>query len=265
MSTQNIWIIGASSGIGRALAKRYADKGWRVFASARSEAGLVSLVSESSGSTGEVVALPVDITSDAALGEVGRQLFAFPGHLQKAIINAGTCEYVDSVPVDMSLLRRVMETNFFGAVQAANTALPLLENSVRSGLGGQLAFVSSSVTYQALPRAEAYGASKAALRYFAECIKADFQYTGIDFRVVSPGFVKTPLTDKNDFPMPELMEADDAAKEIFAGLDRSEFDIHFPKRFTRGLKFLSLLPDRLRFHLLGKMSRQSGEPSSELP
>ena len=150
-----------------------------------------------------------------------------------------------------------MDTNFNGAINVINAALPLL----RAGLvidgkrAPQLAVMSSSVTYQALPRAGAYGASKAALRYFVESLKLDLQHEGIDIRLISPGFVKTPLTDKNDFDMPFIIEVDDAANRIVSGLASKKFDIHFPSRFTRVLKAISLLPDTLRFKLVGKASR----------
>lgn len=265
MSGQNIWIIGASTGIGRALAMEYAQAGWMVFASGRSLATLQELARDAQQAGHRIVPLTLDVTSEESLKAAGKQLEAFPGHLQKVIISAGTCEYVEGLPVDMGLLRRVMETNFFGAVQAANVALPLLEHSVVTGREGQLAFLSSSVTYQPLPRAEAYGASKAALRYFVESLKADFQSTGIDFRVVSPGFVKTPLTDKNDFPMPDMISAETAAKKIVEGLASKVFDIHFPKRFTLALKALALLPVSLRVKLLGRVSRHTPEPSGNLP
>ena len=173
------------------------------------------------------------------------------------IVNAGTCEYIDSKEMDLDSIQRVMNTNFNAAVSTIEASLPLLRESARQGKRPKLVVMSSSVTYQALPRAHAYGASKAALRYFTECLKIDLQREGIDVHLISPGFVKTPLTDVNDFPMPMIMESDEAASRIIKGLDKNLFDIHFPKRFTYPLKLISLLPDRLRFSLLDKLARTS--------
>jgi NAD(P)-dependent dehydrogenase (short-subunit alcohol dehydrogenase family) len=153
-----------------------------------------------------------------------------------------------------------MDTNFYGALNVINASLPLIREAKKIRIHApQLVLVSSSVTYQALPRAGAYGATKAAIRYMMECLKLDLQHEGIDIRVVSPGFVKTPLTDKNDFPMPFRISADDAAQRIVKGLSGKAFDIHFPKRFTFILKALSCLPDSWRFKLVGKSSRHLEE------
>jgi NAD(P)-dependent dehydrogenase (short-subunit alcohol dehydrogenase family) len=191
-----------------------------------------------------------------------KEIRTYTESLDQVIINAGTCEYIDSEEIDVGVVKEVMDTNFFGALTVVNASLPLLraKNELSSHLQKQpqLVFMSSSVTYQALPRAGAYGASKAALRYFAECLRLDLQHEGIDVRVVSPGFVKTPLTDKNDFPMPFRISAEQAAQRIEQGLNGKQFDISFPRRFTRLLKLISFLPDGLRFKLLGKSSRHAG-------
>jgi short-subunit dehydrogenase len=263
---KNIWLVGASSGIGQSLAFAYAELGHRVFISARSADTLgtqASKYNEAAGdnkeSSGELVAVPMDVTDSASIDNAVSHIKSYVDHLDSVIINAGTCEYIDDVFIDINLFRRVMETNLFGAVQVSNSALPLLLNNPQS----QLVFVSSSVTYQALPRAHAYGGSKAALRYFAECLKTDIQYQGVDVRLVSPGFVKTPLTDKNDFEMPFMITSENAAQRIIDGLQTNKFDIHFPKRFTIPLKIFSFLPDRLKFKLLGKMARQGSSTKDE--
>lgn len=249
----NIWVIGASSGIGLEVAKQYLAQGHRVWISARNETQLANLAVENKG----LSPLPVDITDDTALALAVSQIKNSGEPLDKVIINAGTCEYIDSYEIERDKIRRVMETNFFGAINVVNAVLPLLRLSKKQqpSQDPQLVFVSSSVTYQALPRAGAYGASKAALRYFAETLRADIVHEGIDVRIVSPGFVKTPLTDQNDFPMPFLLTVTDAAKRILKGLASNQFDIHFPKRFTYSLKFMSLLPDWIRLPLVAKASR----------
>jgi NAD(P)-dependent dehydrogenase (short-subunit alcohol dehydrogenase family) len=263
---KNIWLVGASSGIGQSLAFAYAELGYRVFISARSAEVLnnqASSYADSEGGNndlkGELIAVPMDVTDSMSIGNAVNMIKDHTEYLDSVIINAGTCEYIDDVLMDIDLFRRVMETNLFGAIQVSNFSLPLLFNSPAP----QLVFVSSSVTYQALPRAHAYGGSKAALRYFAECLKTDVQHHGVDVRLVSPGFVKTPLTDKNDFDMPFMITSDNAAQRIINGLQGKKFDIHFPKRFTIPLKIFSFLPDRIKFKLLGKMTSADNSQEDE--
>ena len=247
---KSIWLVGASTGIGKALAIAYAKQGYRVFISARSQEKLMALAEPQQQGNGELIPLPLDITQQAAIAQAISIIQGYGTGLEKVIVNAGICEYVDDVIVDPNLFQRVMTTNVLSAIQISNHCMPLLTAN------SQLVFVSSSVTYQALPRAHAYGASKVALRYFAECLKMDVQHQGVDVRVVSPGFVKTPLTDKNDFDMPLIIDSEEAAKRIIKGLNGKKFDIHFPKRFTLVLKLFSLLPNSLKFKILGKLTRQ---------
>lgn len=249
----NIWVIGASSGIGLAVAKQYEQQGHQVWVSARHVAKLNEIAANHNG----FIALPLDITDDASLQQAIVQIQSSHQTLHKVIINAGTCEYIDSYEIERDKIRRVMETNFFGAINSVHAVLPLLRaaQAEQPEVTPQLVFVSSSVTYQALPRAGAYGASKAALRYFAEALRADLTHENIDVRVVSPGFVKTPLTDSNDFPMPFLLDTEEAASRIVKGLSSRAFDIHFPRRFTYILKLIALLPDWIRLRLIAKASR----------
>jgi short-subunit dehydrogenase len=281
---KSVWVVGASSGIGESLAIEYYKLGYRVFISARSGQALHDL-SLSYGEAfsddehvqhtdtkafkgakalkrqqGIMVPLPMDVTDECSIEMAVSKINNITKKLHKVIINAGTCEYVDGTIVDINMMRRVFETNLFGAVLVSNLAQSLLSHNEQP----QIAFVSSSVTYQALPRAHAYGGSKAALRYFVECLKADIQNQGIDVRLISPGFVKTPLTDKNDFEMPFMISSKNAAIRIIKGLNSSKFDIHFPKRFTLILKLFSILPDSLKFYLLGKLSRSESNKTDEM-
>ncbi|MCG8613361.1 MAG: SDR family NAD(P)-dependent oxidoreductase [Pseudomonadales bacterium] len=259
--TERVWIVGASSGIGEALVREWLQHDVKLIISARRASCLEQLAELEPE---KVIALPLDITEgksviDAAT-EIGRS-----GGVDRIVINAGTCEYLDAEDIDLKMVRRVMETNFFGAVSVVKAGLPLLRQAASAGNKHrpELVFVSSSVTYQALPRAGAYGASKAALRYFAEALYCDLQHEGISVRVVSPGFVRTPLTDLNDFPMPFLIEPDEAARRIVSGLSGKRFDIHFPGRFTWWLKAIAMLPGRIRWRVAGRLSRhreQSGQP-----
>ncbi len=256
---KTVWIIGASSGIGAALMRAYQAAGHRVFASARNEEKLASACLN----LPQCHALPLDVCDEASIARACEYIAEHVGHIDTLVVNAGTCEYMDSDKLDVALVRRVFETNVFGAIQVIDGALPLLRNAPRNtGEPPQLVVIGSSVSYQALPRAHAYGGSKAAIRYFTECLKIDLQKEGIDVRVVSPGFVDTPLTEQNDFPMPFRISAEEAAQAILKGLNGRRFDVHFPKRFTRSLKFFAALPQALRFKLLAGMSRHS-EPGKQ--
>jgi len=258
-----IWIVGASSGIGLALARAYAQTASEsnpvsLILSARRQALLQQIQTDLEHPFPHlsVFVQPMDISDESSVMAASHTIAERFHGVNQVLINAGTCEYINSVAIDMDSVKRVMNTNFFGALNVVNGALPLLRRAaVNKPSQAQLVFVSSSVTYQALPRAGAYGASKAALSYFAESLKLDLQHEGIDVRVVSPGFVSTPLTDQNDFPMPGKVSAQEAAQRMIAGLQTSTFDVHFPRRFTWPLKVISWLPYRFKHWLLGKTSR----------
>jgi len=258
-----VWVVGASTGIGRALVDELSAPGRTLFISSRSHSDLTKIALEKShNETGtSLVPLVLDVADAGKVAQAANKIAGMNGSLDMVIVNAGTCEYLDSHPVDMELVKRVFRTNFEGALNVINSSLPLLKNSSlaqsdRKSKKPLLVIISSSVTYQALPRAGAYGGSKAALRYFVECMKVDLQHENIDVRIVSPGFVKTPLTDKNDFDMPFLLSSQDAAKRIVKGLEGSRFDIRFPFQLVMLFKLVSWLPDRLRFPLVGRLSRQ---------
>ncbi|MFV1871913.1 MAG: SDR family NAD(P)-dependent oxidoreductase [Oleiphilus sp.] len=253
---KSIWVIGASSGIGQALVSELDQPNCQIFVSARQLENIEHLFNDTQA---RIIPVALDMSDEQSVKHAVTTLQGHSASLDQVIINAGTCEYIDSVSIDMPMVKRVMETNFFGALNIVNASLPFLRHANTLGHAPQLVLVSSSVTYVALPRGGAYGASKAAIRYMMECLKLDLQHEGIDVRVVSPGFVKTPLTDKNDFPMPFRISAENAAKRIVKGLKGKSFDIHFPKRFTYILKALACLPTSWRFALTGKTSRHLEE------
>jgi len=252
-ATKSIWVIGASTGIGASLVTALDESNVQIFVSARNLSKMNTLFPQCAA---RIIPIEMDVVSEPSVSNAIDKISQHTAHLDTVIINAGTCEYIDSMSIDVESVKRVMNTNFYGALHVINASLPLIREAKKIRANApQLVLVSSSVTYQALPRAGAYGASKAAIRYMMECLKLDLQHEGIDIRVVSPGFVKTPLTDKNDFPMPFRISADEAAQRIVKGLNGKAFDIHFPKRFTLILKALSCLPDSWRFKLVGKSSR----------
>lgn len=228
------WITGAGSGIGRELALRLARAGNTVYASGRDAAKLEDLV-EAAG--GNVIALPCDVTDDRAMAT----LFDMQGptHLDLAILCAGTCEYIDLPDIDMDSMRRVLDTNFFGIANACVAALSLMENTTRTGHRPHIIGIGSLSSHVGLPRAEAYGASKAAMSYFLESLRIDLQGR-VDVTVVYPGFVTTPMTAANDFPMPLLMPASKAADIILKRARKRPLTIAFPRRLHWLLRSMAL-------------------------
>jgi short-subunit dehydrogenase len=223
-----IVITGATSGIGRQLALDYQGEGHEVWALGRNEEALDELRSGGM-STGQV-----DLTDrDATLA-----WFSGQDSIDLAILNAGTCEYIDLPGFDSALVQRVMRANVESVAISIEAVLPLLRNSTR----GHLAVVGSSAAYLPLPRAEAYGASKAAIAYMVEALRIDLSRENIAVSLVCPGFVKTPLTNLNDFPMPFRISVQQASDYIRKGLLKKKAEVHFPKRFTYILKLLTLLP-----------------------
>ncbi|TYL46702.1 SDR family NAD(P)-dependent oxidoreductase [Marinomonas sp. IMCC 4694] len=221
-----VWITGASSGIGFALVKQYLDAGWRVIASARKPGELSALFASHS----LLSFLPFDVTDSDQVETVRQALLLSTEHLDCAILNAGTCEYLEMTtsPIDWEMMDRVMSVNFFGLVNSVALCLPLLKKSSC----GHLVGVSSQAVQAAFPQAEAYGASKAAARYFLSSLRMDLKPFKIDVTCLLPGFVDTPLTQKNTFSMPFLMSADDAAKRMFSALQSRPFEFAFPKRLS---------------------------------
>ncbi len=252
-STRCIWLTGATSGIGRALATRLLEQGHRVALSARRLDALEALAD----GRDNALLLPLDVNDREAVLAAGDRIAARFGRLDLAILNAGTCEYLDAGHYDAALVERVFATNFFGALHGVEASLPLLRQARAQGARPLLAATSSASAYLPLPRAEAYGASKAALSHFLESLRLDLAGEGIDVSLIHPGFVKTPLTDRNDFPMPMRVGVDEAAEAILKGLEAHRLDIHFPRRFTLALKLLGILPPGLRFRLGRRLARDS--------
>ncbi|MEH6465259.1 MAG: SDR family NAD(P)-dependent oxidoreductase [Shewanella psychromarinicola] len=236
-----VLITGASSGIGLALAQHYIRQGFAVIACGRNEQNLAKISS--------ATPLVFDITD---IGQVSaaslhlQQLLKDNGwKLHHIILNAGSCEYIDDpLHFDSALFSRVINTNVVAMGYCLEHFLPLLSR------GAQLGLMSSSATYLPFPRAEAYGASKAAIGYLGRSLRVDLAQHGIGVSVICPGFVKTPLTAKNDFTMPMQISAEQAATEIFNGMQRQRREIHFPTKFTWLLKLASLLPEKLLVYLL---------------
>lgn len=248
----NIWITGASSGIGEALTRALVQQGHHVVVTGRRQEALAAL--ETAGN-GHVSTARADTTSREELAAIEAALEA-NGDLDMAVLNAGTCEYLDIADYDSGVIERNIVTNVVGTARSLDIALPALRRTVKKGKQATLVIVSSSAWWFPFGRAEGYGASKAALTYFAHALRADLAAESIDVVVVSPGFVKTPLTDQNDFPMPFLVSAEDAASRIVTGLQKGKREIAFPRRFTWSLKLLGALPQGLIDRMSASMSRQ---------
>jgi len=237
-----VWLVGASTGIGAALAERLIAAGARVAVSARSADTLQAAYA------GRATILPLDMTDAAALQAAAGRLQAEWGGYDLVLAIAGTYAQMRADRYDESAALRIVELNLsgvfklWGAVQAQLLA---------QGTGG-FGIVSSVAGYGGLPNSMAYGATKAACNNLAQSMYLDLKRRGIAVYLIAPGFVATPLTAGNPFPMPFLISAEQAAQEIMDGLARGDFEIHFPRRFSRLLKFLNLLPHRLYFWLVGK-------------
>jgi short-subunit dehydrogenase len=239
-----VWIIGASTGIGAATARALLAAGARVALSARS----VDKLQAVAAGDARAVIEPLDFTSTAAVTAAWSRIRAQWGGVDLVLIVAGTHQEMRAWELNEKEARALFETNLHGVV---NTTAAVLPSLLAQG-SGALGIVSSVAGYRGLPKALIYGASKAALINFAETLYLDLQPKGLGVYLIMPGFVKTPLTDKNDFTMPHLISAEEAAREILHGLRAGDFEIDFPRAFTRKLKFLRLLPYRLYFALIRK-------------
>ncbi|MFM5252700.1 SDR family NAD(P)-dependent oxidoreductase [Aeromonas hydrophila] len=245
MSGGRVLITGATSGIGFQLALDYRRAGWQVWGCGRDGERLLAL-----GRHG-ITPLQFDGRDASAVSEAAAGL----PRVDLVILNAGHCEYMDVAEgFDGALFARVIETNLVATGHTLAAFLPLL------GAGGRLAIVSSSVSWLPLPRAEAYGASKAALDYLADTLRLDLAGKGIGVTLIRPGFVATPLTAKNDFPMPCLVTVEEASRAIMAGLTAGRHQIHFPRRFIWLLRLLGALPVGLWLRL-GRTLVSKGRPS----
>ena len=245
-----VWITGASSGIGRAVALRYARDGALVAASARSSEALAALAATPEVA-GRIRPYPVDVGDRAAMRTTAARIEAELGALDLVVLNAGTHESVDARRFDAAVFDRLFAVNLAGTINGLDAVVPRMVER----RAGHIAIVASVAGYGGLPTAAAYGATKAALINLAEALKFDLDPVGVRVSLVNPGFVRTPLTDRNPFHMPALMEVDAAADALVRGLARGGFEVSFPRRFTWAMKLINLLPYRLYFPLVGRITR----------
>lgn len=244
-----IWITGAGSGIGKSLALQYAAEGHTVIISGRTLDKLKAVCDEAKTLSGKLIAVSFDVTRDDSVEQTAATLALSAPYLDLVVMNAGACEYIEGQVLDPAMFRRVMDANFFGMINTFNAALPLLRKAPQRPLVGG---VCSLAAFIGFPRAEAYAASKAASRYLMHSLHIDF-HDVLDVCAVNPGFVTTPMTQQNDFPMPFLMDADEAATRICKGLRKRPRELNFPRRLTLMLR-LAQLSGGLWYRLMGKQA-----------
>jgi short-subunit dehydrogenase len=236
---RTVWLIGASSGIGADLVPRLAAEGARLAISARSEDQLRGLAAEQEAAGRAVLVAPVDVTEKGALDRAAAAIDASLGQIDVLIYGAGQWQPVEVDQWDAESVENQIAVNFVGFVRALGAVLPQMV----ARHSGDIVGVASVGGYAGFPRAEAYGSAKSAMIALLQSLRMDLRKHGVGVVTVNPGFVDTPLTRKNDFPMPFLMSSPAAADRIMKGLLAGEREIHFPKRLTWTLKLITALPD----------------------
>ena len=260
-----VLITGASSGIGYELAQRYLKQGSRVLALARSEDRLTALAEQFPR---QCIPVRVDLADAEDCARAGEWIRQQVQHLDLAILNAGTCEYVDVNNLSREPFDKVMAINWQGTVNSLLFCLPLLlnkpllpnkelRNTNSQNKRAQLVGISSMASILPMPRSQAYGSSKVALEYLFNSLRVDLAGEPIDITVVRPGFVKTPLTDRNDFPMPFAQSVEEAANNIMKGISKRHWLVQFPWPLVWLMNLIASFPMRVQVWLLQKISRTS--------
>ncbi len=245
---KKIWITGASSGIGKAVAEKFASEGWKVAISARRKEILDNMAQDQN-----ISSFPLDVTNRDQINNVFKNILDEFGDVDLCLFSSGTYEPKDEQNINSDKIKNVMNINFLGVIDCVKS----VEEYFKNKKSGHISIVSSIAGYRGLPNSSGYGPSKAALTNFSESIYFDFKKFGVRISIVSPGFIKTPLTDKNEFSMPFLKTPDYAAEKIYNGLIKSNaFEIHFPKGLTLTLKFLRILPYKLYLFLVDKLVKR---------
>ncbi|MEM6812598.1 MAG: SDR family NAD(P)-dependent oxidoreductase [Pseudomonadota bacterium] len=251
---KKIWIIGASSGIGKALARKLAHRGATLALSARSENELKEIARVAEG---DHHVIPLDVSDQKAFKKAAKEAHKSLGQIDSVIFMAAIYNPGLIKDIDLDNAELMLKVNLLSAMQLTELMLPIYKEQGH----GQLAFTASVAGYRGLPKGQPYSATKAALINYVESLKAE--ETEIDIRLISPGFVKTPMTDMNDFEMPFAIEAEQAARHIADGLLSKSYEIHFPKIFTYMTKFIQIIPNFLYFILARKMVEKMEKDESK--
>ena len=246
--SKNVWITGASSGIGKAVAEKFASEGWKVAVSARRKEIL-----EEMAANDNIFSFPLDVTNSSEINRVFKEILNQFEDLDICLFSSGTYDPKNEKSIDSEKIKNVINVNFFGVVDSVKS----VEDFFKERKSGHISIVSSIAGYRGLPNSSGYGPSKAALTNFTESIYFDFKKHNVRVSLISPGFIKTPLTDKNEFSMPFLKTSSYAAEKIYLGLIKSNsFEVHFPKQLTLTLKFLRILPYKLYLFLVDKLVKR---------
>ena len=243
-SGKRVWVIGASSGIGEACAKALLLKGAKVALSSRRAERLNPIAL--TGGVDQTLVIPLDVTEDGQLQDGYKTILSAWCGIDLLLFVSGVYTPLRADNFNINVAEKTIDANLLGPMRAVALALPEMLK-VHSG---HIAIVGSVAGYSGLPKALAYGPSKAAIINFCENLYYDLLPTGVSVHMISPGFVATEATAQNDFEMPALISAEEAANEILTGIQKGEFDIHFPKRFSRFLKFLRILPYPIYFWIV---------------
>ncbi|MEM7046140.1 MAG: SDR family NAD(P)-dependent oxidoreductase [Pseudomonadota bacterium] len=241
--SQRIWIIGASDGIGAALARLYAQQGHHLVLSARRGGALKKIDKTLVGSGHQCV--PMDVRRPQSIEAAKTEVLSHWSRIDRVIYMAGLYQPMKMQDLDIKQTKKIIEVNLLGAFHICHALIP----DLLSFSPCQLAFCASVAGYRGLPGGQPYGASKAGLINLVQSLRIECGER-IDVRLINPGFVKSRLTDKNEFAMPLRLSADDAARRIIKGLEGRSFEIHFPRRFTYIMKGLGILPDLLYHKLM---------------
>ena len=245
---KKIWITGASSGIGKALAEKFALEGWKVAVSARRKEILDNMAINKN-----ISSYPLDVTNQDQVNNISSKVINDFGDLDICVFSSGTYDPKLEQEINIKQNKFVMETNFFGVLHCIKS----VEKYFKDRKNGHISIVSSVAAYRGLPNSSGYGPSKAALTNLSESLYFDFKKHNVRISLISPGFIKTPLTDKNEFAMPFIKTPEFAAEKIFNGLTKGKaFEIHFPKELTLFLKFLRILPYRMYLFLIDKFIKR---------
>ena len=242
---KSVWLVGASSGIGRATAHALHAQGAKVFVSARNQQALDQFAAEHAGA----VTLALDAGDPAAVQAAAQTILA-AGPLDLLLYCAGYYKEMRATEFNLGEMLKHQQVNYLGALYVLDALLP----HFLSRKAGHISLISSVAGYRGLPKSLAYGPTKAALINLAETLYVDLQDSQVGVSLICPGFVETALTAQNQFSMPGLITAEKAAEEILRGWGRGQFEIHFPKRFTLWMKALALLPGALYFPLVRKFT-----------
>jgi short-subunit dehydrogenase len=245
---KKIWITGASSGIGKALAEKFALEGWKVAVSARRKEILDEMANNVN-----IFSYSLDVTNEVQVNNVFSKIINDFGSIDLCVFSSGTYDPKLEQEINVKQNKFVMETNFFGVLHCIKS----VETYFKEKKNGHISIVSSIAAYRGLPNSSGYGPSKAALTNLSESLYFDFKKHNVRISLISPGFIKTPLTDKNEFSMPFIKSPEFAAEKIFKGLTKSNsFEIHFPKELTLLLKVFRILPYKIYLFLIDKFIKR---------